>query len=49
MALPKIGKAISSLKGGLSLSGGKGTTAAMIGIGAIGLTQRNSRSSYKRW
>lgn len=46
MALPKIGKAVSTMRGKMPLPGGRGTTAAMVGIGALGLTQRNPRSSY---
>ena len=45
MAIPKIGKVLSSARSRMPLPGGRGTTAAMLGIGAIGLTQRNPRAS----
>jgi len=44
MPLPKIGKAISSMKPRMPAYGGRGMAAAMLGVGAIGLTQRIARS-----
>lgn len=49
MALPRIGKAVSSMRGRMPLPGGRGTTAALLGIGAVGLVQRNSWRSNKSW
>lgn len=44
MVLPKVGKAISSMGRKIPMPGGRGTTAAMVGIGAVGLLGRTSRN-----
>jgi hypothetical protein len=41
----QIGRKIASARSRMPIPGGRGTTAAMLGIGAIGLTQRNPRAS----
>jgi len=43
MALKNIGRTIASK----AMPGGRATTAAMIGIGAVGLLQRSARSSNR--
>ena len=42
MVLPKVGKAISSMGRKMPMPGGRGTTAAMVGIGAAGVLGRTS-------